>query len=269
MRRRISITMKRLLTAALIAFPVALFTLALSASAQRGGGHGGGSAGHSGSFSGHSGSFTSRSASAFSSPGRTSFAPAPRPSVSSYSAPSSANFRRPPTPEPVFNNRRGNGNVYRYRLPYIPTYGLGLSYGPAFYGSTWYGPDCIGFAYCGYDDSAYDNSAYAAPPPPDYYPPDQYQPPPTEQAVATPPPDAFRPTYQRPQPEPAPEDPVTLIFKDGRPSQQIHNYILTRTTLYVLDAKRTVIPIDQLDLAATVKVNSDAGDAFQLPQALK
>jgi hypothetical protein len=247
--------MKRLLSAALIA------SVALSASAQRGGGHGGfsGSAGHGGGFAGHSGSFSSRSAPAASFSGRTSFAAASRPSVSAYSAPYAANFRRPPNPEPFFNNRRGNGGVYR--LPYIPTYGLALPYGPALYG-----PNCLGYADCGYDDSA-----YTAPPAPAYNPPDQYQAQPagpqtSEQADATPP-DTFRPPYQRPQPEPEPEDAVTLIFKDGRPSEQVRNYMLTRSALYVLDATHSIIPVDQLDLAATVKVNSDAGVAFQLPQA--
>jgi hypothetical protein len=61
------------------------------------------------------------------------------------------------------------------------------------------------------------------------------------------------------------EDAVTLIFKDGRPPEQIHNYALTRTTLYVRDQHHRDIPVDQLDLAATAKVNHDAGVDFQLP----
>ena len=63
------------------------------------------------------------------------------------------------------------------------------------------------------------------------------------------------------------QDALTLVFADGRPSVQIHNYMLTRTTLYVLDAHRRDIPLDELDLAATAKVNRDAGIDFRLPEA--
>jgi hypothetical protein len=65
------------------------------------------------------------------------------------------------------------------------------------------------------------------------------------------------------------EDAVTLVFKDGRPPEQIHNYLLTRTTLYVRDQHGRDIPLDQLDLAATQKLNHDAGVDFQLPEAPK
>ena len=58
---------------------------------------------------------------------------------------------------------------------------------------------------------------------------------------------------------------VTLIFKDGRPPKQIHNYILTRDTLFVGDRHPSEIPVDQLDLTATAKVNREAGVVFQLP----
>jgi len=68
---------------------------------------------------------------------------------------------------------------------------------------------------------------------------------------------------------PASEEAVTLIFKDGRPPEQIHNYILTPTTLYVGDQHHRAIPTDQLDLVATARVNQDAGVDFQLPNALR
>ena len=76
---------------------------------------------------------------------------------------------------------------------------------------------------------------------------------------------AFRPGYRRPLPEPAAEDAVTLVFKDGRPSEQIHNYMLTRTTLYVQDQRRQQIAVTDIDVPATEKVNRDAGIDFQLP----
>jgi hypothetical protein len=69
-----------------------------------------------------------------------------------------------------------------------------------------------------------------------------------------------------PAPVPASEEAVTLIFKDGRPPEQIHNYLLTRSTLYVGDPHRA-IPTDQLDLDATAKVNQAAGVDFQLPDS--
>jgi hypothetical protein len=62
---------------------------------------------------------------------------------------------------------------------------------------------------------------------------------------------------------------VTLIFKDGRPPEQIHNYLLTRTILYVDDTNHQVIPTSQLDLVATAKVNHDAGVDFRLPDTPK
>jgi hypothetical protein len=62
---------------------------------------------------------------------------------------------------------------------------------------------------------------------------------------------------------------VTLVFKDGRPAEHIHNYLLTRTTLYVQDGRRREIPVDELDLAATVKVNHEAGVDFQLSVAAR
>jgi hypothetical protein len=66
---------------------------------------------------------------------------------------------------------------------------------------------------------------------------------------------------------PAEEEAVTLVFKDGRPSEQIHNYMLTQTTLTVMTGGRhRDIPVDELDLAATEKANHEAGVEFHLPQ---
>jgi hypothetical protein len=115
-----------------------------------------------------------------------------------------------------------------------------------------------------YDNSGYDDSNYANPAPPADYGPPQYPAPPDEQTGVAPP-EAYRPAYAQPQPPPEPESAVTLVFKDGRPSEQIHNYMLTRTTLYVQDEHRRVISVADLDLAATQKVNKDAGVDFQLP----
>ena len=55
------------------------------------------------------------------------------------------------------------------------------------------------------------------------------------------------------------------MFKDGRPPEKIQNYLLTRTTLYVQGARLRQIAVADIDLAATQKVNRDAGIDFQLP----
>jgi len=174
----------------------------------------------------------------------------------------------------------GSGRDYRYRRPYTPYYGGGLPYG---YGIAGWIPDALDYS----DSASGDNSASAAPQQapgyadvaPGYAPGDYQGPQPpgppapvspaVEQAYAPPPP-AFRPAYQRPAPEPeADEAAVTLVFKDGRPNEQIHNYMLTRTALYVQDQRLRTIPVDQLDLAAMDKLNKDAGVDFQLPASTR
>jgi len=68
--------------------------------------------------------------------------------------------------------------------------------------------------------------------------------------------------------EPAPQAAITLVFKDGH-SQQVHNYAVTKTTLYVLDdaasGRRPQIPLDQIDIAATMKANQASGVDFAVP----
>jgi hypothetical protein len=250
----------------LIAVALAVAALALPAYAQRGGGARGGSGG----FAAHSSGFASHSApvshSSFSSVGRTSFMGAPQVSSRYTSA--------RPYPQTLGRvsgvgtpgRRPGDNRDNRYRRPYLPVYGVGIPYsvgyvGPGFYDS--------------YDPAYYDNSTYAAPTPLADYPPADYPggygPPSDYQADVVPP--SFRPPYQKPQPEPEPEAAVTLIFKDGRPTEQIHNYMLTRTTLYVQDEKQAQrlreVPLDQLDLTAMDKVNREAGVDFRPPSAAR
>lgn len=73
------------------------------------------------------------------------------------------------------------------------------------------------------------------------------------------------PDQSRQPPAAVSEEAVTIVFKDGRPAEKIQNYVLTKTTLYVMDQRRRIIPTDQLDLDATAKMNHDAGIEFQLP----
>ena len=105
--------------------------------------------------------------------------------------------------------------------------------------------------------------------------PGPYEPGPYDQASGDEPePPAYTPwPYSRPAPTTAPapsafapDATVTLVFKDGRPNEQIHNYLLTASTLSVLDQHRQVIPVDQIDVAATAQANRDAGVEFALPK---
>jgi hypothetical protein len=161
-----------------------------------------------------------------------------------------------------FRDRDFRDRDFRDRQPYIPNYGLGFPYGG--YSVGWL-PDFLGYPDSSFDDNSDD--AAAPQQPQESYPPDQYQPPPVDQ------PDptaalAYRPSYQRPQQtatDPEPDPPVTLVFKDGRPNEQIQNYMLTRTTVYVQGPRLRLIPVDQLNLAAMNKINSDAGVEFKLP----
>jgi len=140
----------------------------------------------------------------------------------------------------------------RYRRPYVSPYGARIPYGlPAI------GPYYIGYP----NDIGYDDASTS----PDYAP-GGYDAQPDEQGQPEPP-VPYQPTYDLPHQSPVlgSEEAVTLVFKDGRPPEQIHNYVLTRTTLYVGDQHRREIPTDQLDLAATAKVNHDAGVDFHLP----
>jgi hypothetical protein len=189
-----------------------------------------------------------------------------------------AAFRGGPVRNGPGNGGRQPGYGYgsdRYRQPYLPAYGSGFGYGA----SGWWDTNYPGYFDSGlYDsldgDSGYDdpgNAASAAAPaaapadaaPAPYYP-GGYGPQPMEQVEAGPDSD-YRPVYQRPQPEPAPENAVTLVFKDGRPNEEIHNYLLTRTTLYVQGERLREIAVADLDLAATEKVNREAGVDFRLP----
>jgi len=100
----------------------------------------------------------------------------------------------------------------------------------------------------GYDSPGYDDQADAQEPPP--WPGVPYAAPPAQPSSAQ--------TSDN-------VETVTLIFKDGRTPEEIHNYILTKNTLFVGDQYHRQIPIDQLDLGATVQVNRDLGVDFRLP----
>jgi hypothetical protein len=60
---------------------------------------------------------------------------------------------------------------------------------------------------------------------------------------------------------------VMVIFKDGRPPEQIHNYLVTARTLTVLDSQVREIPLDEVDIAATQSANRAVGVDFQVPES--
>ncbi len=241
----------------LIAVALLAVTAALPAFAQRGVGARGGAVGHNAGLSGSQ---------AFHS----SIAPIGHVGFTGTSQFRSSQFNggryvgvptRPPAPvhAPVANHRPGYpGRRFddRYRRPYASAYGIGLPYAVALWPSYLDTSDS--------DNSAYTHPGDATQPAPADYAPEPYPAPPAEQAESVPA-SPYRPTYQRPQPEPEPETPVTLVFKDGRPTEQIRNYILTRTTLFVEDSRAREIPVADLDLVTMDKVNKAAGVDFQLP----
>jgi hypothetical protein len=268
--------MTRRVVSLLLPVALALFT-AQFAQAQRGGGHAGISAGHMGGGgfargSGASSPSFSRSPQSFRSPSMT-FGQV-RPSVN---GPYSAFNRRPYS---GYGNRgygnRGYRNGVGYPYPYYP-YGIGL-YGGNFL------PDVLDYPFNslfddggnGYGNDPAPETASQAP-----YPPESYGAPPPQEAYpgnygpAGPPPGpneepsaSYRPAYQNSGAiDPPPAQPsTTLVFQDGRPTEQVHNYVLTKTTLYDLDANsHSDIPLADLNLPATIKANRSAGIDFSLP----
>jgi hypothetical protein len=64
------------------------------------------------------------------------------------------------------------------------------------------------------------------------------------------------------------EEPLTVIFKSGRASMRMQNYMVTAKVLTDLDSRHyEQIPLDQIDVAATRRVNGEAGVEFQVPIA--
>lgn len=100
--------------------------------------------------------------------------------------------------------------------------------------------------------------AYAYPVPQGYPVPPGYQPYPPQPMPAAP----------QMQYVPGSASTVILIYKDGRPPEQIQNYLATRSTLTVLDGgRRREIPLSELNLPATVSANRQTGVDFKLPSA--
>lgn len=241
--------MRRLVALALVAG-----VIALPLCAQR-------SSGHSGS-GGHSAQTSRGGSSAPVSRGFGSSAPRSFSGQSLHRQASPARFATSRPPAAVHSaNRGGSGNSgdperNRHRRPYVSPYGATGLYGPGYGALGWINPY--------YSDSTGSDDSAAAPASDsggyDSQPGDQGQ-----LEPSTPYPSAVE--LSHPSTGPESEEAVTIIFKDGRPAEQIHNYILTRSTLIVGDRQHREIPTDQLDLIATAKANQDAGVDFRLPDA--
>jgi hypothetical protein len=218
---------------------------------------------------------------------------APAPPMPRFGAPSSRYMTvAPPARRPGFYQPQGNHAYSGDHHPRIRTY-------PVYPGSVvgFFPPDLLDSDL--FADSDYDNSAYAQPLaaqpgyPDNGYPdngysdngyPDNGYPgngyPDNQNGYPQPAPENYYPPYPQPQPEqeqapaitpevqyvPGSADTVTLIFKDGRPPEQIQNYIATKKTLTVINGSRhRDIPIADLDVPATIKANRETGVGFQLP----
>jgi hypothetical protein len=238
--------------------------------------------GHAGGFSAPHGFAAPHVSGGFSS--GTHFSPAPgmnRPSLNTapqfrWNVPAGNSGARPvysPNSNrhtaPVTDSHYGHGyppyHYDHYRQPYVPYFYARSTYlVPGLLNSYWDYPDS---SYSDDQSNSYapqeqveSNNGYepeSAPNEPQRMPYGSEQ----MQDVPPPPPGPV---------EPAPQAAITLIFKDGH-SQQVHNYAVTKTTLYVLDdaasGRRPQIPIDQIDVAATVRANQASGVDFAVPSA--
>jgi hypothetical protein len=256
--------MRWLLTASLMA------GLIVPASAQRSA-----PAGHAGGFSAPHGFATPHMSGGFSS--GSHFSPAPVMGRSNFGTPPQYHWNMPeryrgsrPSHQP--NPGRyppPNGDKHKGRPPYPISY-YRQPYVPYFYArSTYLVPGLLNSNW-DYPDNSYSGDQSASSPAQgqvenngDYEPESApYEPQQQAQDVPPPPPGPV---------EPLPQAPVTLVFKDGH-SQQIRNYAVTKTTLYVLDdaasGRRPEISLDQIDVSATERANQAAGVDFDVPAGM-
>jgi hypothetical protein len=70
------------------------------------------------------------------------------------------------------------------------------------------------------------------------------------------------------RPAPAPEPATELVFRDQH-VEEVHNYAISGGMLWVVNEQAArKIPLAQLDLPATVRMNDDRGVDFQVPGPL-
>ena len=118
------------------------------------------------------------------------------------------------------------------------------------------------YGYYPYDNSdSYDSNAYQqSQPAPDSAPDDYYG---STSDWRNPP----RPTQAAHASAPEEQEPTVLVFRDGR-HLEVRNYAIVGQTLWNFDSKSTQkIPLAELDLDATRKLNDERGMEFVVPKS--
>jgi len=162
-----------------------------------------------------------------------------------------------------------NSNFHHHNFP--RTFGYVLPYG-SYYGG--YAPYALDYGdYPGY--TGYVAGTFEASPYPGYPYPAQYAPPPNYYSpYSSPPPVNSAPVPQSHQQRRSGRDdsadefaePTVLVFRDGH-RQEVANYAIMGSTLFVLSGPRSRIPIAELDVPATEQVNQSRGIDFHVPKA--
>lgn len=204
-----------------------------------------------------------------------------RPPAGGPRMPATSGMHRAPYHSPNGGNHN-HGYGYHYPHNHVVIVSSVWPYWGYPYGYGW-GYPYYGLGYSGFfnDSDNYDSQQpayYAAPQPQDYYNLPYQQPPPDDQQEQPATPDSYpqQPYPQQPNAAvlvpyvaapslPSAGPALTVVFKDGRPPEQVYNYLLTANTLTVLDQNRRDIPVDQINLEATARVNIQAGVEFSLP----
>jgi hypothetical protein len=152
----------------------------------------------------------------------------------------------------------GHPNAFRHHY-YPRAFGYVWPYGP--YNYAGYAPYAGDYAdypgYTGYIAGTFDTyPEYSSPP--QYAPPAYYYPP------ESPPPPAYQPRRSG-QSSDEFSEPTVLVFRDGH-RQEIANYAIMGSTLFVLSGPRARIPMAELDIPATERVNQNRGVEFHVPK---
>jgi hypothetical protein len=164
----------------------------------------------------------------------------------------------------AFRGGFGRGTSVRIRTG-NPYYGRGFYRGWGYYPYGYYPWDY--YAWDGYDNDNGDQDAYAS-----YGAAPAYPPPYPENSGLRSDVQALNQKIDRLQADvearnrPKEEEPATaLVFRDQH-VEEVHNYAIAGGTLWVLNEKAAKkIPLAQLDIPATIKMNDDRGIDFQVP----